>query len=754
MGQEIEMDTVDHQLVEIALQRADGPAFERFCQAFFAVLTGLEFVPLGGVQDGGADAFVESGVFEAGGADHFWQVSVEKNTRSKIRRTTRRLREFGRTPAQLTYCTSVIVPRIDHEEDLLSNEIGLRVRIRDQKYITSQINYSPKTVQAFNSYLSPFLGFLRDIGGTTFLAHHPGLPARSLCVFLGQEVERRRGNTQLLEAVTDSLVLWALEGTDPDKGIFLERNEILQRIEQALPATRHFIRGVINNRLTILSSKGGASGREVRWHKKEDKFCLPYETRQLVEQENVEDESLKTTVSDVFKMRISEELDPDEFEEMAELVVSACHSALEVTFEKQGLELAYYFSDDESEDYVTPSISENVDSALEGLALDSSKNERVKELSMDVLRRTFYDSTEAERIYLSKLSRTYTLLFSLKNEPRIVEYFRTMSKSFVLYIGADLIIRALSEYFLSEEDRITWNTFNIVQAAGSATVLTEKALEEVISHIRATDLEFRNFYQGIETSINREFARHIDRILIRAYFYARLDSEPKRIVPNEWTGYIALFCTYSDLHSEAGKDSLRRYLCEEFGFSFESSDEMLNGVKEGELEELKSRIVEARKETYRDKEKEELLAYNDALQVLRIYAKRKELGETRKPNPYGYRTWWLTHETVVRRATAETIRRKSAQYMMRPEFLLNFIALSPSTEEVRQSFGNVFPSLLGVKLSNRMRDDVFKQVVQKVKESYQISEARARATVGELSDKLKGDYFKRYEVELRDRDEG
>jgi hypothetical protein len=87
--------------------------------------------------------------------------------------------------------------------------------------------------------------------------------------------------------------------------------------------------------------------------------------------------------------------------------------------------------------------------------------------------------------------------------------------------------------------------------------------------------------------------------------------------------------------------------------------------------------------------------------------------------------------------------------MMRPEFLLNFIGLSPSTEEVRKSLGAVFPSLLGVKLSNRMRDDVFKIVVGRVKEAYQVSDARARATVGELSDKLKGDFFKQYETELR-----
>lgn len=59
------MPTINHHLVEIALGRADPTSFEKFCQAFFAALTGTEFVPLGGHHDGGAEAFDEPGVFEA-----------------------------------------------------------------------------------------------------------------------------------------------------------------------------------------------------------------------------------------------------------------------------------------------------------------------------------------------------------------------------------------------------------------------------------------------------------------------------------------------------------------------------------------------------------------------------------------------------------------------------------------------------------------------------------------------------------------
>jgi hypothetical protein len=118
-----------------------------------------------------------------------------------------------------------------------------------------------------------------------------------------------------------------------------------------------------------------------------------------------------------------------------------------------------------------------------------------------------------------------------------------------------------------------------------------------------------------------------------------------------------------------------------------------------------------------------------------------------RSNPFGYRTWWLTQETWVRQATADLIRTKGA-YIIRPEFLLNFIALNPSLEDVRRSYDVIFPSLLGVKLSNRMRNDVFRIVVERVKEVAQLGDGRARAMVAELSDKLKGDHFKRYATEL------
>lgn len=88
----------------------------------------------------------------------------------------------------------------------------------------------------------------------------------------------------------------------------------------------------------------------------------------------------------------------------------------------------------------------------------------------DVMRGVFYDSAAVERAYCARLARTYILLFTIRNTPEIIEYFNTMSKSFHLYVGSDLIIRAISEYYLKPDDQMTVNALKIIKQAGSKFV--------------------------------------------------------------------------------------------------------------------------------------------------------------------------------------------------------------------------------------------------------------------------------------------
>lgn len=609
------MQMLDHKLVEIALEHTSGSDFECFFQVFYASLVGAEFVPLGGVHDGGADGLQDTELFEKKGAKPgtFYQATTQHDHRSKIRQTLRRLRKFGRDPKSLVYITARSVSAIDKEEEVLGTDLDVIIKIRDRKWIVGNINHSPQTVAAFQTYLQPAVAFLREVGGATIISQTLNVPVRTLCVFLGQEVERRRGKTDLLEAVTDSLILWALEGTDPARDIFLKRDEISAKIEQALPSAKHFIRGVFNHRLEILASKRNPTGREIQWHKKLDKFCLPYETRQIVEAENTEDEFLKLQVLDLFKKRAAEYLEAEGSGFDPAQVAELAHTAIELTFEKEGLEFAEFLSGESHIEY-HGTIADQVDKAIDGKGLAGEDAVSAKEAALAALRQAFYTSSEEERVYFGKLSRTYTLLFTLRNEPKIVEYFKSMSSNFVLYVGSDIIISALSERYLAEQDQMTPNMLRILREAGSTLILTDAVVDEVHTHLEGTDWEFQNYFMELEPYIDKEVARHAPKVLIRTYFYAK--SDPLVVErPDGWRSFIEQFCSYDDLHKPAGREQIRQYLQEKFGLEFVSHDDMAKLVDKDEVQALAEKI--------RPIKKEDVLAINDARQILAVYDKRR-----------------------------------------------------------------------------------------------------------------------------------
>ena len=731
------MDTINYKVAELALEHVNGSDFELFFQAFYPALTGINFVPLGGTGDGGADAFQAEDLF-CGQPNVFYQASTQKDHRTKVRHTIERLFQSGRKPKVLHYVTSRTINQIDREEEKLTTEQEISIRLRDRKWITNNINQSPQTVEAFNSYLKPALAFLDDVLRAPVIETSSNLPILPICVFLGQQIDRRHGNTDLHEAVTDSLILWALEDTNPDK--LMTRSEIRKKVQQALPSTRPFVKKVFDNRIRVLASKENPTGREIRWYKKTDRFCLPYETREVIKNENAEDLSLKYRILDLYKQRAATALETLEYDNsLSDTIAEIANRSLLLTFEKEGLELVEFLSGTADRD-TQLTISDQVNEAIKEADLPDANTLPVKQVTMEVLRQAFYHSTEEERIYYGKLSRTYILLFTLSNEPRVIEYLKGISSHLVLFVGSDIIVRALSEMYLEPQDQMTINMCRILQEAGSTLILTRMVVEEVQAHLATTDYEFQNWFQEIEADIDEPIARQAGKILLRAYFYARNDPLlTKR--PKSWQAFIEQFCTYRDLHS-AGKSrsQIRDYLIEKFHLDYLDGDDLAGLTKEEEVQHLANRLKEIKSE--------DVLAFNDARQILGVYGKRRQLREDHKPNPYGYRTWWLTHETRVRQVTKDLIKAKGSEYIIRPEFVLNFIAFSPTTEQIRSSYNSIFPTLLGIRLSNRMRESIFYDTLKKLKEMREVDEPRAKAKMAEMSNILKTYSYQNVEIEF------
>lgn len=626
--------------------------------------------------------------------------------------------------------TSRYVQNSDTLEDELSEELGIRVRIRDGRYLEAHINHNSGSRAAARAYVLPAASFLNTIGASPLISGSPQLPAASLCAFVGQEIESRRGQSTLLESVTDSLILWSLNDTDPDKQVFKTRDEILSDIERTLPAAQKFIRSIFDTRLARLSEKKQTAGRKINRYAKDNKYCLPFETRQIVAQENAADINLKAEVSDIFRRRALE-INSTLSVDFCSSLVKVCHRAVENAFEQRGLEVVKFIKDGAGS-FKLDSIDSLVVKAIEQATdLSGSEVPLVRNMALEVLRRTFYASEPLERTYLQKLSRTYTLLFIIKNEPLVVEYFQTMTSQFILYVGSDIIVRALSEHFLEEEDQSTCNTLKILHATRSKLVLTEKTLDEVCGNIRKANNTFQAEYAERERYLGVEAARHIDHILIRAYFYSKGSQREDR--PKRWRDYIEQFADFDEI-TRQGKDTLREYLCKRFKFEFESREEMLAGIDKNELDELAGKVQEVKRYPDRDV----MLAHNDALQVLRIYSRRRELGDRHGSNPFGFRVWWLTQESKVKRATTDVVKRYHGRFLMSPEFLISFIDVIPSLDQVRRSFNSVFPTILGVRLSNRMNEADFLNVLREYDKAATVDPSRAEVILAGLSNRLKG----------------
>lgn len=740
------MANVPPSSIPIALEKCDTSAFEKYSQAVLAAAIGHTFKPLGGNKDGGADGFIDADVREdAQKATTFFQASKEIDVEGKIRRTINRLREFGREVRTLHYASSREVKYIDKIQSDLSDEFDVNIRIYDVSYFEQRANLSDDVKAAFFQYLQPSLAFLEEALAPSYPSSPVLKDARVVSAFLGQEVERRLGTTRTLESVCDALILWALEGTDPAANKLMSLEEIIGKVENVIPTAKKFFRGEVENRLKALTTKQNGA-RIVNIYAKGGRYCLPYESRQILQNHTIEDESLKSSVTSSFEARISEASENQLGTNIVDTLTSVLHRVLEIVFEKQGFDAARHFLVDETcpqDALEARPIIEIADDEMQAAGLKPSKHPEYSTIVRRVLRGIFYAGTEQERTYCARLARTYVLLFTVRNTPEIIHYFNSMSKHMHLYVGSDLLVRAMSEFYLRAEDQMTVNALKLIKQAGSRLILSEAMLEEVHSHLYATQLEYENHYREVDFLVDDLLASQASKILIRAYYYAKLD-ETLSPRPKTWAQFINNFVSPGKMMgalSPGTMKELRETLCNRFGMEFEGREENSDLINAREAQKLANKIHEMRKFSKREE-----LAENDAHMILRIEAIRKKK-EKRTGNPFGYSTWYLTQDSVSNIAAGLCFpQRRGFKYVMRPEFLINYIAYNPTDQSVRESLKTIFPSVLGLRLGARLDGQTLHKVMENIRRAYEVDPARATSIVAEHADALKADRMRDFSI--------
>jgi hypothetical protein len=293
---------------------------------------------------------------------------------------------------------------------------------------------------------------------------------------------------------------------------------------------------------------------------------------------------------------------------------------------------------------------------------------------------------------------------------------------------------------------MTKNTLLLAARTGAKMVLTETALDEVVHHLITCDFEFRNVMKAIEPHMTYELARNSPKILVRAYLYASMNQELGVRRPQNWPAFVQQFIDYGDLHRPEAFDSMRNYLQRAFGLTFESRSDLASLTEAARLEDLSDALSEI---------KDPRLARNDALVALAVYGRRDRARERSGVTEFGYRTWWLTEETAILKHTQDLVRdHGGSRYIMRPDFLLNFLTLAPAASQARDAFASVFPSLLGMTLARRMPEAAFRKIVEKVDEAQSLDEARRGAAMAKYADRLKSDFQTQYLRASSDRGPG
>lgn len=534
-------------------------------------------------------------------------------------------------------------------------------------------------------------------------------------------------------------IYWSLRDTDPDRNIRLKRSDVSIKICDIFPAAKSIFLSNLDNRLIELSKKDGMGVERLRHYKVDDSFCLPFEMRQTLAAESAEVDGRQKRFREGLEARLNENAKNPLTTAVSRDCVELVFATIHLYFMEQGLVLAAFLERHlENIQLSDPILEDTMVKALSKIDHHGRISHTFFGLCMAVLRGIFYQTTTVEREYLAYLSRTSCLLVTMQSAPKLLEYLNKMGGNFRLIVGSDLLVKTLSEIYLEQEFKQVTNMLLICKRLGAHLILTESVLEEVFTHLHAVDLEFRNHYAQQEQYLRASQLVECNRILIQSY----LQSIGKKNGPKSWQAYINNITDPNDLREKSGaaRNSIRGLFIQRFGMKYLSTEELEKTVSASKVAMLAKQL-----ESERGKTKRPELSLNDALMVYAIYAQRSIHKEVGIYDGFGFRTWWLTKETQVLGMTREIVNEQGGvPYIMRPEFILNFVALAPMAADVRKSFSDFLPTTAGLQLGRYLDDSVMHSMLDHVEEWTDMPPERVGVLLGEKVNKLTHDRYKQY----------
>jgi hypothetical protein len=508
------MKSIDSRSFEYALSKIDdGFVFERFAQDLLSLVLGVGFRPVGGVRDKGIDG-LEHCLRPDGIRHSIYQISIDANSEHKIHASIDKLIANEIPCDRFYYVTNRVVrdqARIDYE---VYERHGVPLQIYDAAWLRGRVNSDGACIRLYHTFIESYLHEFvsrpdEDIAVTDF-ATDP-----RVFVYLRQQWEEDRGKSRLDEALTDSLILLALEGTDPDRDLLRSRDEIRERILGLVATASKTVDPLLDARLEVLSTKP----RRINHHRDLDSYCLPYETRLEIESKNLEDRALHEEFVASASSRLERNLEGTgvTVREYSPLLIGA----LKKCFQQQGLEFADFVLKSDPTASFEKSLPDIISNVVDESAVVPKNKEHVKAALLTTVRDIVYQGAESELRYLQKLSDTYMMLFLLQSDPGVATYFSTLAGKLRLFVCNSILVPALSEYPLDLRHRRHWMLLKSASAAGVSLYVDRVTIEELEGHLRrVTQLYYDQYHDQRDVYIGGEAIGYVDEIMIRSYLYS------------------------------------------------------------------------------------------------------------------------------------------------------------------------------------------------------------------------------------------
>jgi len=330
------MKTIDPEaFVYLLSQIKDGFVFERFAQDLLCEIIGVEFVPMGGIHDRALDGIDHSFIQKDDPAT-IYQISIQADAKSKLKGTLKALAKNAISCSRLFYVTNQVISDKDLIIESLYKEFKTNVVIRDAHWLRGNINHSEGTLRIYGTFIENNTHQFNRPGQELLVTDFVKDPR--VFVFLRQQLDSHGADHKLDDLLVDSLILYALEGTDPDKKMFKDKAQILAAIKSIASFDIKQIEQRLDKRLEYLATKP----KRMRIHNtgEGEVYCLPFETRVELEEQKLTDQALFDTFLNGATERLRKHLELHELQ--IKNISPIVGLALNEIFKRQGLDFANF----------------------------------------------------------------------------------------------------------------------------------------------------------------------------------------------------------------------------------------------------------------------------------------------------------------------------------------------------------------------------------------------------------------------------